>query len=103
MANSSNPTQEIEALAATIGDRIYIDVAKWHLYLSDAHLHTAVAEQIYPLLENKSLTQEQVEEILQQIQVKLGGGRTELPLLQLLPPNAITDLMTLLEDYQDKL
>ncbi|AFZ44288.1 hypothetical protein PCC7418_2127 [Halothece sp. PCC 7418] len=102
MANS-NPTREIEALAAEIGDKIYIDVAKWHLYLSDAHLHTTVAEQVYPLLENKSLSAEQVEDILKRISVKLGGGRTQLPLLDLLPPNAMDDLMALLEEYQKQL
>lgn len=102
MANS-NPTREIETLAAEIGDKVYIDVAKWHLYLSDAHLHTTVAEQVYPLLENKSLNSEQVENILQRICVKLGGGRTELPLLQLLPQTAIGDLMDLLEEYQKQL
>ena len=102
MANS-NPTREIEALAAEIGDKIYIDVAKWHLYLSDAHLHTTVAEQVYPLLENKSLSTEQVEEILKRISVKLGGGRTKLPLLDLLPSNAMDDLMELLEEYQKQL
>lgn len=102
MANS-NPTREIEALAAEIGDKIYIDVAKWHLYLCDAHLHTTVAEQVYPLLENKSLSAEQVEDILKRISVKLGGGRTQLPLLDLLPPNAMDDLMELLEEYQKQL
>ncbi|MDR9404493.1 MAG: DUF3181 family protein [Halothece sp. Uz-M2-17] len=102
MANS-NPTRDIEALAAEIGDKIYIDVAKWHLYLSDAHLHTTVAEQVYPLLENKTLNREPVEEILQQISVKLGGGRTQLPLLDLLPQNAVHDLMELLEEYQKQL
>jgi len=97
MANS-NTTQEIEALAAEIGDKIYMDVAKWHLYLSDAHLHTTVAEQVYPLLENKSLSEEQVRDILQRISVSVGEGRTELPLLSLLPRKALTDLMELLED-----
>ncbi|MFN6296947.1 MAG: DUF3181 family protein, partial [Microcystis sp.] len=29
----ANTTQDIENLAAQIGDNIYIDVAKWHLYL----------------------------------------------------------------------
>jgi len=100
---SSNPTREIEGLAAEIGDKVYIDVAKWHLYLSDAHLHTTVAEQVYPFLENKSLSEAQVEEILKQIPVKLGGGRTQLPLFELLPENAIRDLMEILEDYQKQL
>lgn len=102
MANS-NPTRAIEALAAEIGDKIYIDVAKWHLYLSDAHLHTTVAEQVYPLLENKTLSEEQVQDILQRISVKLGGGRTQLSLLDLLPQNALGDLMELLEEYQRQL
>ncbi|NET47260.1 MAG: DUF3181 family protein, partial [Merismopedia sp. SIO2A8] len=46
----ANTTEAIEALAAEIGENIYIDVAKWHLYLRDAHLHTAIAEQIYPMV-----------------------------------------------------
>ncbi|MFB6277805.1 MAG: DUF3181 family protein [Halothece sp.] len=100
---SSNPTREIEALAAEIGDKIYIDVAKWHLYLSDAHLHTTVAEQVYPFLENKSLSEGQVEDILKQISVKLGGGRTQLPLFELLPDSALRDLMEILEEYQKQL
>jgi len=99
MANS-NPTREIESLAAEIGDQIYIDVAKWHLYLSDAHLHTTVAEQVYPLLENKSLNEQQLKGILQQISVQLGGGRTQLPLMNLIPQTAIQDLMKILEDYE---
>jgi hypothetical protein len=45
MANSQI-TQAVEALAAEIGENIYVDVAKWHLYLSDAHLHTTVAEKV---------------------------------------------------------
>lgn len=43
-------TEVIEAIAAEIGEAVYIDVAKWHLYLSNAHLHTVVAEQVYPML-----------------------------------------------------
>ena len=48
MANN----QQIEDLAAEIGDKVYIDVAKWHLYLKDAKLHTTLAEQVFPLLNN---------------------------------------------------
>ncbi|MFP4134329.1 MAG: DUF3181 family protein [Halothece sp.] len=102
MANS-NSTQAIESLAAEIGDKIYIDVAKWHLYLCDAHLHTAVAEQLYPFLENQSITKEQVQNILKEISVKLGAGKTQLPLLDLLPQTALDDLMDILEEYQKEI
>lgn len=44
----ANTREIIEALAAEIGENVYMDIAKWHLYLSDAHLHTVLAEQLYP-------------------------------------------------------
>ena len=93
-------TPDIEALAAQIGENVYIDVAKWHLYLNDAHLHTLVAEKVYPLLENDSLSEEAVTKILQEIPVKLGGGKTQLALNELLPMQCIINLLDLLEEYQ---
>ena len=93
-------TPEIEALAAKIGENIYIDVAKWHLYLSDAHLHTVVAEKVYPILEDNSLSENAVTSILESIPVKLGGGKTELSLSKLLPMQCQMTLIDLLEEYQ---
>ncbi|MGB5634685.1 MAG: DUF3181 family protein [Waterburya sp.] len=93
-------TQDIEALAAQIGENIYIDVAKWHLYLNDAHLHTVVAEKVYPLLESNSLSEDTVTTILQDIPVKLGGGKTQLALNELLPMQCMMTLFDLLEEYQ---
>ncbi len=99
----ANNTEAIEALAAEIGENIYIDVAKWHLYLSDAHLHTILAERLYPLLLNNALNEDEVLATLRDISVKLGGGRTELPLLDLLPVQCQVNLLDLLEEYQQKL
>ncbi|GAB4533944.1 MAG: DUF3181 family protein [Pleurocapsa sp.] len=96
-------TPEIEALAAQIGENIYIDVAKWHLYLSDAHLHTTVAEKVYPLLENNSLSEDAVMEILREILIELGGGKTRLPLIDLLPMKCQVELVDLLEAYQQEM
>ncbi|MDJ0649106.1 MAG: DUF3181 family protein [Xenococcaceae cyanobacterium MO_188.B19] len=93
-------TQEIEALAAEIGENIYIDVAKWHLYLTEAHLHTTLAEKLYPLLEDNELGEDAVIAILQGIPVKLGGGKKTLPLLDLLPMQCQVNLLDLLEEYQ---
>jgi hypothetical protein len=95
-----NPTQAIESLAAEIGESIYIDVAKWHLYLAEAHLHTVVAQKVYPLLENQSITETKVLEILRSIPVQLGGGKVSLPLADLLPTQCQTNLINLLEEYQ---
>ena len=96
-------TQDIEALAAKIGENIYIDVAKWHLYLNDAHLHTVVAEKVYPMLEDNSLSEDGVISLLQEIPVKLGGGKTELSLDKLLPMQCKMSLLDLLEEYQKDL
>ena len=93
-------TQEIEALAAEIGENIYIDVAKWHLYLAEAHLHTTLAEKLYPLIEDDQLEEDAVIAILREIPVKLGGGKKTLPLLDLLPMQCQVNLLDLLEEYQ---
>ena len=78
-------SQAIDSLAAEIGEKVYIDVAKWHLYLANANLHTVLAEQLYPLLANDELSEEKVLKLLQAIPVKLGGGKREVPLIDLLP------------------
>ena len=96
-------TEVIESLAAEIGENVYIDIAKWHLYLSDAHLHTVLAEQLYPLLTSNSLEEDRVLQILQNLPVKIGGGRRELPLADLLPLQCQINLMDILEKYQRKL
>lgn len=93
-------TQDIEALAAQIGENVYIDIAKWHLYLNDAHLHTTLAEKVYPLLEDNSLSEDAVTSILQDIKVKVGGGATELSLDKLIPMQGKVNLLDLLEEYQ---
>jgi hypothetical protein len=95
-----NTTQDIESLAASIGDNVYIDVTKWHLYLKEAHLHILVAEKVYPLLAENRLTQTAVTQILREIPVKLGGGKVEIPLIDLIPKQCEGDLMELLENYQ---
>lgn len=96
-------TQDIEALAAKIGENVYIDVAKWHLYLNDAHLHTVVAEKVYPILEDNSLSEDRVTSVLESIPVKLGGGKTEVSLNELLPMQCKMSLVDLLEEYQKDL
>jgi hypothetical protein len=100
--SNSNQTAAIENLAAIIGENVYIDVAKWHLYLSDAHLHTVVAEKAYTLIENNSITEANVLALLADIPVKLGGGKTELSLKDLIPMQSQIKLLDILEEYQRK-
>ena len=96
----ANTTQAIESLAAEIGENVYIDIAKWHLYLNDAHLHTVVAQQLYPMLEDGDLDADRVAQVLQGIPVKLGGGKREMPLADLIPMQCQVQLMDVLEEFQ---
>ena len=93
-------TADIEALAAEIGENIYLDIAKWHLYLNDAHLHTPLAEKLYPLMEEDELTEDAVSQILSSMTVKIGGGKKSLPLTDFLPMQSQVNLMDLLEEFQ---
>ena len=93
-------TAEIEALAAEIGDNIYLDIAKWHLYLSDAHLHTTLAEKFYPLIEDDNLNEDAVTKILEETKIKIGGGKKTLPLTDFLPMQCQVNLIDLLEEFQ---
>ncbi|MBD1824167.1 DUF3181 family protein [Cyanobacteria bacterium FACHB-DQ100] len=103
MATSST-SETIEALAAEIGESVYIDVAKWHLYLNDAHLHTLLAERLFPLISGgKTIQEDEVLKIVQNIPVKLGGGKREVPLLDLLPMQCQVNLIDTLEEFQRSL
>ncbi len=102
MAYSAS-AETIEALAVNIGEVVYIDVAKWHLYLNDAKLHTLVAQRLLPMLAANQLSEGEVTQVLQAIPIALGAGRKQLPLLDLVPTACIPDLMQVLEDFKDKL
>ena len=96
----TNTTELLEALAAEIGENVYIDVAKWHLYLSNAKLHTVVAEQLYPLITSNAVNEDRVLQVLGSIPVKIGGGKREIPLIDLLPLQCQVNLVDILEKYQ---
>jgi hypothetical protein len=93
----------VEDLAAEIGDRVYIDVAKWHLYLRDAKLHTELAQKLYTLMENGAVKEADVTALLQGMMIKLGGGKKELPLSDLVPMSCQVSLMDVVEEFQRKM
>jgi len=99
----SAPAETIEALAANIGDVVYIDVAKWHLYLNDAKLHTLVAQRLYPMIDEDRISEAEVTRILQDIPIPLAGGRKQMPLMDLVPMACMGDLLRVLEDFKANL
>ena len=102
MANA-NSSENIEALAAEIGENIYMDIAKWHLYLGTAKLHMPLAEKLLPMVASGDISEDSVLKVLQDIPIKLGGGKKTLPLSDLMPMQCHVNLIDLLEDFQRKL
>lgn len=99
----SETGKAIESLAIEIGEKIYIDIAKWHLFLREAHLHMTLAEYLYPLVEKDDISEQGVTNALKSISVSLGGGKRELPLLDLIPSSGVRDLVDILEEFQRNL
>jgi hypothetical protein len=101
-------SEQVEKLAGEIGDQIYIDVANWHLYLRDAKqptgkLHTILAEAFYAAIVDGSFSEAIVAAKMQTLMIKLGGGKKEMPLSDLIPTAGQTDLMRILTEFQRNL
>ncbi len=96
-------SETVEQLAAAIGEEVYIDIAKWHLYLNDAHLHLPLAEQFYALLRDRAtITENLVAEVLTNTKVKV-GGKLEISLIDLVPTQSQSRLLEILEKFSKKI
>jgi hypothetical protein len=92
-------SEQLERLAAEIGDNVYIDVSNWHLYLKDAKLHTIVAEKALAAIAGKTVTGDTVNAVLAQVNISVGGGRKNLPLSDLLPVTCQAKLLDILQEF----
>ena len=88
---------QIRELEVSIADRLFIQVGKWNLYLGDAGIAKDLA--IECLVNFDQGANVAARKALEAIQVKLGGGNTQLPLSSLIPPNQLFDLEEILEPY----
>ena len=87
---------QLKELETAIADRIYLQVAGWHLYLGDAGLAEALAIESAARLEEGAAVA--ARQALEAVQVAIGGGATRLPLARLVPPGQLRDLEDLLQD-----
>ena len=90
-------SSQINELAMSIGDRLFIQVEKWNLSLGDAGLAKDLAIECQASFEQGANVA--AKKGLEAIQVKLGGGKTCLPLSRLIPSNQLFDLEEILEPY----
>ena len=90
-------SSQINELAVSIADRLFIQVGNWNLYLGDAGLAKDLAIECKANIEQGANFA--AKKGLEAIQVKLGGGSTSLPLSRLIPSNQLFDLEEILEPY----
>jgi hypothetical protein len=87
--------QDLEELTRSLADRLYVQVAGWHLYLGDAGLAGTLAQECSARLDQGAAVC--ARQALEAVQVPIGGGSTRLPLARLVPPGQLRDLEELLE------
>ena len=89
--------QDLGELSRSLADRLYVQVAGWHLYLGDAGLADTLAQECAARLEHGAAVC--ARQALEAVQVPIGGGSTRLPLARLLPAGQLRDLEDLLRPY----
>lgn len=88
---------DLEELSRTIADRLYVQIAGWHLYLGDAGLAETLAIECAGRLDQGAVVC--ARQALEAVQVPIGGGATRLPLARLVPAGQLRDLEELLQPY----
>ncbi len=87
---------QLQDLQRAIADRLYLQVAGWHLYLGDAGLAEALAIECAARLDQGIAVC--ARQALEAVQVPIGGGATRLPLARLVPPGQLRDLEDVLQE-----
>jgi hypothetical protein len=88
---------DLDELSRSIADRLYIQVAGWHLYLGDAGLAQILAIECAARLDQGAAVC--ARQALEAVQVPIGGGATRLPLARLVPAGQLRDLEDVLQPF----
>lgn len=88
---------ELHELEVALADRLYLQIAGWHLYLGDAGLAQPLAIECSARLDQGASVA--ARQALEAVQVPIGGGSTRLPLARLIPSGQLRDLEDVLEPF----
>ncbi|MCS5706549.1 DUF3181 family protein [Synechococcus sp. FGCU-3] len=88
---------ELHDLEVALADRLYLQIAGWHLYLGDAGLAQSLAIECSARLDQGAGVA--ARQALEAVQVPIGGGSTRLPLARLIPSGQLRDLEDVLEPF----
>ena len=88
---------QLKDLEVALADRLYLQVAGWHLYLCDAGLAQTLAIECAARIDQGCTVC--ARQALEAVQVPIGGGPTRLPLARLVPSGQLMDLEDILEPF----
>jgi hypothetical protein len=88
---------DLKDLEVALADRLYVQVAGWHLYLGDAGLAQNLAIECAARLDQGAAIC--ARQALEAVQVPIGGGSTRLPLARLIPTGQLRDLEEVLAPF----
>ena len=88
---------ELRDLELAIGERIYLQISKWHLYLGDAGLAKDLAIECAAYFEQGS--EIAARKALESLQVSVAGGKTSFPLECFVSYSQIKELEDILDPY----
>ena len=88
---------DLKELELALADRLYLQVAGWHLYLGDAGLAQTLAIECAARLDQGAGVC--ARQALEAVQVPIGGGATRLPLARLVPSGQLQDLEEVLDPF----
>ncbi|KAF6256230.1 hypothetical protein COO60DRAFT_1530675 [Scenedesmus sp. NREL 46B-D3] len=106
-SEGSKAKSPYEELAYQIGRDVYVDIAGWHLFLSDMSavpglkMSQALATKLGPEVAGSraGMRESDVAAVLKKIPVELGAGKTRVSLFEVMPSMCVSDLVKILEDY----
>ena len=90
---------QISDLENIISEKVFIKIEKWNLYLGDAGLARKLAIECVSNKDQGPL--EAAKMSLQAINVKVGDGINNIPLINLITSSQIFDLEEILESFFD--
>ncbi len=88
---------DISDLKGMLSDRLYLQVANWHLYLGDAGLVEPLASECIARLDKGAAVA--AKEALEAVPVPIAGGTIKLSLSQLVPTSQFHELEEILAPY----
>jgi hypothetical protein len=88
---------DLRELEVALADRLFLQVAGWHLYLGDAGLAQTLAIECASRLDQGAGVA--ARQALEAVQVPIGAGSLRLPLARLVPAGQLRDLEDVLETF----